>query len=339
MTSIPSRRTNMSNALKQLVKEVIWATVYRHKPDPSHPTIAIFSSRRGGSTLMMELIAANKGFSFSDQPFGLYTMTCAQLNALPVFAYSQIIAPDPKEWAQIKEYIGAILSGALTVNGPWKFWKTPHSIRSDRMVLKITDAKSIAPELVAHFGLTPVVMTRHPISQSLSVQKNGWDTTARAFLRNKDFVATYLTPELEARAWDLVHDADPMKGRLLDWTLENLPLIAALKENPDWLYLPYETLIAHPDASITRLAQACQLDDPAAMLAQLEYPSRSTKRSSSKTTRKQISAGEHSYILARWRKQVDAEAEAALLAIPAQFGLPLYHVGEDEPRWPQETPA
>ena len=42
----------------------------------------------------MQTISANRGVMFSDQPLGLYSIGSANVNRLPVFAYSQIAFPD-----------------------------------------------------------------------------------------------------------------------------------------------------------------------------------------------------------------------------------------------------
>ena len=45
----------------------------------------------------MEVICANRGIMFSDQPFGIYTASSANINRLPVFPYGQIAYPDDDE--------------------------------------------------------------------------------------------------------------------------------------------------------------------------------------------------------------------------------------------------
>lgn len=318
-------------ALRRAAKEVAWKFLHRHQPDTSLPDVAIFSSRRGGSTLLMEVLSVNRGMSFSDQPYSLYTASEAQLQVLPLLEYGQIISPDRHELDQVFEYTRQILDGRLVVNGPWKFWKAGSNMRTSRMILKITDAKSIAQELAEQFGLSVIVMTRHPISQSLSVERNGWETTARAFLRNRAFTERWLPGALLEEAWAIARGPDPLARRVLDWTLENLPLIDTCRNNPDWLFLSYEELVLKPEESITRLARHCRFDDEDAMLAKLLQPSRSTKRSSTSDTKRRIAEGNAEYIARRWRQKIDTEQEQNLLAICHRFGLNIYAHGEDIP--------
>lgn len=327
------RTSPLNYAAKRFFKELVWRYLVRHRPDGVRPHIAVFSSRRGGSTLLMELLASNPGVGFSDQPFSLYTASQAQIQRLPLFEYGQVIAPDPDEMERIFTYADDILSGRLVVNGPWKFWQPGVSMKTNRMVLKITDAKTIAAQLVRQFGLRSVVMTRHPIAQALSVDRNGWDLTARAFLRNPAFVSRWLPGTLLDDAWAIVRGPDRMARRVLDWTLENLPLMEACTDHADWLFMSYEQLVMHPQESIAALARHCLLGNEQQMLDQLTRPSRSTKQSSTAQTRQRIETGDRSYIVSRWREKVPPEREHELLAICAHFGLDLYQVGVDEPRF------
>ena len=80
-----------------LVKELIWRYLIQLKP--TKRPIFLYASRRSGSTLLMEVICANRGVMFSDQPFGLYTASSATINRLPVFPGGQVVSPDPEEQA------------------------------------------------------------------------------------------------------------------------------------------------------------------------------------------------------------------------------------------------
>ncbi|MGE4303761.1 MAG: hypothetical protein AB7E24_06960 [Novosphingobium sp.] len=322
----------LSYAFRRLVKELIWKYLLKHNPDGNAPHVAVFSSRRGGSTMLMELLCTNSCMSFSDQPFSLYTASQAQMQELPLLEYSQIISPDDDELERIFEYTDRILSGQSVVNGPWKFWTSGSNMRTTRMVLKITDAKSIAGALAHRFGLKTVVSTRNPIAQGSSVERNGWDFTGRAFLRNPEFVERWLPGSLIDDAWSILRGNDRLACRVLDWTLENLPLIDATKSHPDWLFLSYEKLVLAPEASVRELASYCDLQgEEDRMLQQLLRPSRSTKRQSTAATREKIAEGDRTYLASRWREKIPESRERELLDICSHFGLGIYKPGLDEP--------
>ena len=56
--------------LKQSTKQLIWK-LSRFKKGES-PPIALFASRRGGSTWMMDVLAANRGLRYINQSFCLF---------------------------------------------------------------------------------------------------------------------------------------------------------------------------------------------------------------------------------------------------------------------------
>ncbi len=60
----------LRSAFALFLKELVWRYAIRFKP--AKRPICLYASRRSGSTLLMEVIGANRGVMFSDQPFGLY---------------------------------------------------------------------------------------------------------------------------------------------------------------------------------------------------------------------------------------------------------------------------
>ncbi len=135
----------------------------------------------------MQMISANRGVMFSDQPFGLYSIGSANVNRLPVFAYSQIACPDEDEEAILRNYFQRLIDGRIRVNTPWKFWSRDFHFFNDRICLKITDAKAMIDWIDQQFDVNTVVLTRHPIAQALSVSENRWLTTRKGSAQERRF--------------------------------------------------------------------------------------------------------------------------------------------------------
>lgn len=291
----------LRDALRTVVKEAIWSSPLRpRRSGERRQDIAIFASRRSGSTLLMQALAAGDGAAFADQPFGLYTASRAMINALPIAEYGQLIAPDTAELALVRAYTDEILAGSRYSNGPWRFWSPGYPWRWDRIVLKITDAKSLAPWLAATFDFQVVCMFRHPAAQSLSVIRNGWWTTGRAFLRNEAYRSQHLTEMQISYCWSVYESSTRFHHGVVDWCLENLALIRALQNDPTWSVVFYESLVRDASAVADYLASRCSVRDVDAMLAVLRQPSRSTRRGSTNHTRRQIRANDLRYLTERW---------------------------------------
>ncbi len=317
------------SAMALCVKELIWKTLIRFSP--RKPPIALYASRRSGSTLLMEVIAVNAGVMFSDQPFSLFTASSTNLNRLPIFPYGQLANPDPQEAAYIEDYTRGLLDGTIRANVPWKVWSSEFHFRNDRICLKITDAKALIDWIDQHFEVQTVVSTRHPIAQSLSVANLGWMITGKGFLRNAAFVRQWLSSELEQLCWEVYGRGTELEQRVVDWALENLPMLTWLKQRSHWSYLSYEELIAETEAAIDYLADRLQLADRAKMIGRVSRPSRSTRRESTAQRKSLIRSQDRNQLIDSWQKKVESRELDNCFRILDRFGIGLYRPDRSMP--------
>lgn len=261
---------------------------------------------------------------FSDQPFGLYSVSSANINRLPVFAYSQIACPDDDEAAILRNYLQGLLDGRIRANNPWKFWSRDFHFFNDRICLKITDAKAMSDWINRQFDVHTVVLTRHPVAQVISVASNRWLTTGKGLLKNTDFVEQWLTDELEAMCWDLYRHGTELEGRIVDWALENLVPLSLLSDRPDWLFVSYEDLIANTREAIDYLADELHLEDRQAMVKQIAQPSRSVRDTSSSELQRSFHERNQERLIDGWRAKIGTDELHACFRILDQFGIDLY---------------
>ncbi len=272
----------------------------------------------------MQTIGANRGVMFSDQPFGLYSISSANINRLPIFAYSQIACPDADEAAILHRYFQRLIEGRIRANSPWKFWSRGFHFFNDRICLKITDAKALIDWVDQRFDVHTLVLTRHPIAQLLSVAENGWLMTGKGLLKNAAFVGQWLTDDLEAMCWDLYRTGSELEWRTVDWALENRVPLALLPDRPDWLFVSYEDLILHGPAVIDDLCERLRLDNPRAMTQQLERPSRSVTPASSSDMQRAIGRRDPGQFLDGWQARIGPDELSACFRVLDRFGIDLY---------------
>lgn len=323
------RKSPIHLAISQLVRELTWLCALHFKP--TKRPICLYASRRSGSSLLMEVICVNAGVMFSDQPFGLYTASSANLNLLPLFPYGQIAFPDPEEEAMLRDYINGVLYGRVRANVPWKLWSREFHFSNHRICLKITDAKALIDWIDSNFDVHTLVLTRHPIAQAISVSNTGWATTSKGFLYNSRFVQRWLDNRLEDYCWDLYWSGSELERRVLDWALENLPMLSLLPRRKDWLYLSYEDLISNTEASVEYLAGNLGLEGQRAMIDRVAEPSRSCKRESTPERRQLIRAHNREQLINSWRSQIDSEQQRACFRILDRFEIDLYQYGSSMP--------
>jgi len=268
---------------------------------------------------------------FSDQPFGLYSISSANINRLPIFAYSQIACPDEDEAAGVRNYFPRLINGQIRANAPWKFWSRDFHFSNDRICLKITDAKAMVDWFDQQFDVDTVILTRHPIAQCFSVADNRWFTTGKGLLKNARFVEQWLTGELESMCWDLYRHGTELEGRIVDWALENLVPLTLLRDRPNWSFISFEDLVVHTPAVVEYLSTKLLLDDPTAMTRQIARPSRSVRRGRSSQLRRSIHEGNPERLLESWRTRIDADELVSCFRVLEKFGIDLYHPDRNFP--------
>jgi hypothetical protein len=321
---------NLKRELRALAKEAIWFATTWHEPGPKRD-ICLFCTRRGGSTMVMEAIAANRGVKFIDQPLEVTTetLTTAQSRRMPKVNEGELVTLDEDEAARVRNLLDDIFAGRLPVNAPWRFWRRGFSLRTNRLVLKIVGAKALIDWFDQSYDVDIVYLTRHPIPQALSCIRNGWSLTAKAYLRDPSFVEEHLDAGTHAWCWDTLRSGSPLDRFVLNWALENVVPLRVLPDRPAWSYLSYEATVLEPTVLLA-LADALGLTDRDAVLSTIGRPSRSSGLSSS-TTRDLISRGDRAALLGRWRRDVTPDEERTAMAALDRLGIDLYRPGEDVP--------
>jgi len=330
---------HLRRELRALVKEAIWFATTRHVPGTKRD-ICLFCTRRGGSTMVMEAIAANRGVKFLDQPVEATTetLTASQARLMPKVDSGELVSLDDELEARLRRLLDGIFDGSLPINAPWRFWQRSFDFRTDRLVLKIVGAKALIDWFDRSYDLDIAYVTRHPIPQSLSCIRNGWSLTARAYLRDHAFVSAHLDAATEAWCWDVLRSGSPLDRFVLNWALENLVPLRLLPDRSHWTYISYEATVLDPEAVLVRLADALDLDDVDAMRRSIARPSRSSGLSTD-DRRGLIEAGDRPALLASWRRHVEAGDERRAMAALDRLGLDLYRPGEDLPTILERAPS
>ncbi len=298
------RTEYLVRSLRATAREAIWLMTTRHEQG-ERPNILLFATRRGGSTWAMELIGANRGVRSLNQALETLSrnITYAQALDLPRFRQGQIVSLNEHEQRELQRFVDGLFDGTIVANGPTAFWRQDHPWRSDRVVLKITDAKAMITWFDASFDADIVWLTRHPIPQALSCIRNHWTLTTDAYLDDRGFVETHL-PDDPGWVHDLRTSGSELDRFVLNWAIENLAPARALSDHPDWLHVRYEDCVTDPEATLERMADRLGLRDLDAMRATVTTPSGSSRRSTD-ATRASITAG----AAAAWRWVADVDPD------------------------------
>jgi hypothetical protein len=329
----------LRDSLRALAKESIWLTV-RYRPGGKAP-IALFCTRRGGSTWLMEIIGANRGVLPLNQPLEILTpnLTPHQYKRLPKFDLGQIVHPDRGQERELRAYTDDLMAGRIRVNAPHAFWRRDFHFRTDRLLLKIVDAKPMMDwfDDVYHPDITYLV--RHPVPQSMSCIRNGWSTTTKAYLRNEWFVDEVLADrQLLTYAHRIEDTGTDLERFVLNWVVENLYPLRVLADRPHWLALSYEECIADQDAALRRVAEHLDVGDTERMRQAARRVSRSSGLSDDGSV-SAIRRGDREQQVSGWRARMSGDDVTRVAGVLDTFGITLYSVDEPAPRWDGYRPA
>jgi hypothetical protein len=323
----------LRDGLRAAAKESIWLTV-RYRPGPK-PAIALFCTRRGGSTWLMEIIGANRGVLPLNQPLEILTpnLTPHQYKRLPKFDLGQIVHPDPDQERELRAYTDDLMAGRIRVNAPHAFWRRDFQFRTDRLLLKIVDAKPMMDWFAQHYRVDVVYLTRHPVPQALSCIRNGWSTTTNAYLRNEWFADEVVAdPKLLAYAREVENTGTDLERFVLNWVIENLYPLRVLADRPDWLALSYEECVSDQDGTLRRVCARLDVGDTDRMHRAARRLSRSAGLSGDEAV-SAIRAGNRDEQVSGWLSRVapdDLDRAARLLD---RFGVTLYTARDAAPNW------
>ena len=313
---------NVRYEVRALIKELIWWLTNGHRPG-DQPNIALFATRRGGSTWLMEIIAANSGIKYINQPLSVETvgLTAAQFRRMP-FAMGELVALDDTSEERLRTYLEAVLSGELPVNAPTRFWRRDFRFRTNRLVLKCVAGKPVIDWIATNFELNIVYLTRHPIPQALSCMRNSWRLHLAGFLDSNAFCSMHLGDAL-GFCNDIASDGSELDRYVLNWALENVVPARLLPERPEWLHVRYEDTVVSPEAVIEKVADRLGLADLDAMRARIDVPSLSSAISTD-VARRKIVAGDRESLAFGWRNDVSDDDVRSAMRILERLGIDLY---------------
>lgn len=327
----------MKGVVKSFLKEILWALPRYDRQRAGRP-ICLYAARRGGSTLLMQVIGANRGIRYYDEPFSVFSAPYRGLYAdpaLPLRYASQFTSIHADEAEEVKAYVAGLLDGNLRWNNPWKFWDAEYDFVYTRKLLKILDAKPLIDWIDQTFSVDTVYLARHPVPVALSVLQRKWDSTTRPYLQDPDFCRRYLSNSLVEFSWRIYRSGDPFAKAILNWCVDNAAPLALVPERPRWVSVTYEDLVVSPEAVIRTLSEKLDLKDRNRMLRQICRPSNSSR---------QLKIGERTTagreaLVSGWLSKVTPDMVRTADEILERFGVTLYRAGSPFPtgQWSAST--
>lgn len=290
-----------------------------HRPG-SDPDVLLFSTPRGGSTWLFELIGTQPGFKSCDEPLNLRNSDVSR--TLGIAEWRALYDPSAED--QICRYFRGIHHGRLTHmnRNPWEPNYRP---LTRRIVYKVLHgAEYMASSLAQALDSRVVVLLRHPIPVALSRKVL---PRLEAILQSKA-LGRY-SAERGREMTRLASTGTPLQRSVLSWCLQTAPLLQALR--PEWTVVTYEQLVVDAPPAVQHLAQALALPNPTAMLRRVNRASASIRGMSTPATRKVLaeaaSPERTSWLVERWRQEVSSQEERGAMRVLDLFDIQPYEFG------------
>lgn len=314
---------SLKNQLRALKRKAL-----RYKQG-EHPNICVLGIRRGGSTLLADMLAAQPGVWFANEPFAVFK---THLNAharlerwLPELKHSQFFGLTDEQAEQVDRYIERLNRGEIPI-GTARRTKFP--LTADRACIKVLNTPFLADRFADRHGMQSVFLTRHPAAQALSILRQKWGYSAEAYFDKPGFLAGYMTGEQVALGQRLLAEGSDWEKAILNWWVENLyPLRHATLLSD---VVTYEELTVKPEQWVARLCKTLGLTDPDAMLALANKPSNSSNMSTGDTV-KQITGSDRMGLITSWQKKIDHGLASQAQAILDAFGVTEYRMDDPMP--------
>jgi hypothetical protein len=318
------RRIRQEPFLRDPLRSIL-TRVARHQPG-ERADILLFASGRSGSTWLMEVIAAEPGMRFVNEPLHPRAWGRAGLPEGPPDGRAKLLHIPKDSEQPLKTYLQD--HRATRIYGPYNILSNDFNFRTNRRILKILNAP-LSMEIDALCpGYKVIYLMRHPIPTAMSLMKS-----ARISLRepathldDTAFVQRRIDPHTEERLRAFRENGSDLQRWVLDWCLNNFrPLRAIMNGRLDrWLILSYEELLLIPEATVDLLARQLDLRSPERLLARIRTPSASTASARVADLRNRDPRSR----VIRWRSKVGEEEERRAFEVLDAFGLDAYEFGQ-----------
>lgn len=293
------------------------------------PHVFIFATRRGGSTLIRDLIYSQPGFNYIAQPFNVWQYH-PYTHYLPELGLGQYTCLSASEKSILKDYLDKLLSREYILRSQWQFWKKSYHWIWERYVVKILAAKAMIGWFEDTYSKVAdiVYMTRHPIPTSLSAIKRGFFPTAAAYyLKNISFKERFLSGETIDLGNEILKNGSLLEKSVLNWCLENIIPLRLWKQK-SWVTVSYESLVLKPQETCARLCQELNLPNPEYMQNTLYQPTRTT----SKSSKEAIHESGPQARMRKWDEYIDEDTLSQVATILNSFEIDLYRVDDPLPK-------
>ncbi|SFR34040.1 hypothetical protein SAMN04490243_0770 [Robiginitalea myxolifaciens] len=310
------------------IRELAFRVLCSHKNGPE-PNIALFCTRRSGSTWILNTLSAHPGMRYVGRPF-VSALRSRHKKRAPNLkqgivgyeehAFEQFVCFSEKDQAKFDTLARKILLCEIEVYPVLQFDNEFFDRKTNRVVFQVTNAIAQARQIDQNLPVQSAFLMRHPIANALSILQEGWPDECPDFMSNEKFRKEVLTEAQVDLANTIMQSGDELDRHVLDWCFKNLIPHRMINsgEAEDWVLLNYEETVMDPEATIELMARKFNLPETAPMFKQIKRPSASV----SHNTKDMIQ--DKDFLIRRWESKVTDAKRDELFKILDTFEIDFY---------------
>jgi Sulfotransferase family len=233
---------------------------------PTGP-ILVTGAQRSGTTWVGKMIASHPGVVYVWEPFN------KQLPHTPArHWYHHVTAGEEgrfreflryyltfqSRWADVRDpiYPRRILRAAKRATECW--WRRRQGCRA---LMKDPNALCSAEWLAEAFGMSVVVLIRHPAAFVSSYKRLGWVFYFQELWAQPQLMEEYLEPFRDEIRWQVEHSPpDLIDSAILLWRVLHHVILDLQRRHPHWAFVRHEDLSLWPVEEFLRLFEHVGLD-------------------------------------------------------------------------------
>lgn len=296
----------------------------------SEKPIIILASRRGGSTVLADVIASNRGVWFANEPFAVFPShpdLALKQRLLPYREHSQYFDLEGHELEQFRNYVSGLLRAEYSSLGRCRRVKFP--FHTNRVCLKILNAPWMLNWFLDNAKGDVIFLTRHPAAQALSVNRQEWDYGVRAYFSRPHALAKVFSSDQIAFGLDILNRNNKWEVAILDWIMTTHHGRAS--KDPRLIKVAYEHMVVNPTSFCEDiLCRRLKLSELERMKARFGVPSNSSSLTT-QSTLDAIAAGDKEKLLSDWTRQIGDEEKRTAQAILDRFNVVEYDMSHHMP--------
>lgn len=324
--------------INYLIKHALWFSLIKPAWSDSD-NVFLFTSRRSGGTWLTEILSTATDTSFVLQPFSNGYRDPFLKHIFPNdFIENSCVGIHGKHNHVIYSLLDSILEQKSVVEMPWNPFDRMFAFSPSRLILKIHNAKHWINCIVDRYPANHFHLHfRHPASQALSVLKRDWGLTTMNYLNDPYFIKNYLGHNQINFIRGSGSRLDIKNQYVLNWCVENMPLLRIITENPSVKITFYENAIISPDLAYEYLSNNYDFVDEKLSFSK---PSRTTSDNNTSSILKSSIThdAKKDFLVSRWVDEYSQSDIAQMDYILKLFGADiLYSAKERMPVFEQGT--